>query len=333
MTALHVAAVLGWVGFGIFVARRALHVANLSESCKSIINGVPNTPRFDPFLRRVDQTAPLPSKFSLVVRATIFGPLRLFVIWTLFLSAGLAAIACPTKYLLVVIQWIVHLLLRTLGVNVRHLGRRATGAEAPCLVTNHISALDMLVLLARDVAYVGNAGAKDTPCLGRVVRAMDCIFVDRDSPESRLLAKEMISERLISQHQSSGRTRLSQLVVFPEGTTTNGHGLLQFRRGAFEACVPIQPARIEYSNLQCSMSLVNLLDLICIIISLPSSEITIHYLPVIVPTPGTSADAIAETCRKAITSCQGVYSKENLTLFESGSHRDEHELAKLLRGS
>ena len=38
------------------------------------------------------------------------------------------------------------------------------------------------------------------------------------------------------------------MLVFPEGTTTNGSGLLDFRTGAFVAAAPVLPAVIRYET-------------------------------------------------------------------------------------
>ncbi len=39
---------------------------------------------------------------------------------------------------------------------------------------------------------------------------------------------------------------LSQLVVFPEGTTTNGKALLRFRTGVFNAGCPVRPVLVKF---------------------------------------------------------------------------------------
>jgi 1-acyl-sn-glycerol-3-phosphate acyltransferase len=40
--------------------------------------------------------------------------------------------------------------------------------------------------------------------------------------------------------------RYPPIFMFPEGTTSNGHCLLQFQRGAFVAGVPIIPVLLNY---------------------------------------------------------------------------------------
>lgn len=44
------------------------------------------------------------------------------------------------------------------------------------------------------------------------------------------------------------------LMIFPEGTTTNGHFLMQFRIGAFRAGVPVQPYLHVYRSTTASVS-------------------------------------------------------------------------------
>lgn len=46
-------------------------------------------------------------------------------------------------------------------------------------------------------------------------------------------------------HAGTGPHR-RPILLFPEGTTTNGNFLLRFRTGAFIAGVPVQPTIVKY---------------------------------------------------------------------------------------
>jgi 1-acyl-sn-glycerol-3-phosphate acyltransferase len=194
-----------------------------------------------------------------------------------------------------------------------------------------LSFLDILALLSLGCCFVANHGVLNLPGIGRVAKAIGCIFVARDSPESRAAAKKAISDRLTS------NSAYAQLVIFPEGTTTNGRGLLQFRRGAFETTsgVSIQPARIDYSNLQFSMALLSIIELICLLSVMGSgNELTVNFLtpesPPIV-NGDTAADEFANRCRVRIASAPNPYDPKTKTeLFDVGSHRDEADFMKLV---
>lgn len=40
------------------------------------------------------------------------------------------------------------------------------------------------------------------------------------------------------------------LVIFPEGATTNGTGLIKFKKGAFASLLPVQPHVLKYKTLR-----------------------------------------------------------------------------------
>lgn len=305
--------------FGAFIAKSSLSIITLPRFCATITKSALMKPEFKPFLRLNDSVVQIPSRMEICFRAMIFGPLRWLAVVLLVLMAGLSTFVCDKDRVAACTRFVARGLLLSLGVTVKYVGRRAAVTEAACLVSNHVSALDMLALAAEGGAFVGKSAARDIPCIGRVCECIGCIFVARDSVESRSAAKQAIVERL----KKSGE---SQLVIFPEGTTTNGRGLLQFRRGAFEACVPVQPVRIEYSNLECSMTLLGTVDLISYLSAWPRSEMTLHYLPVVKCDQKSSPDETAEKCRNAIAFAKGVYSPIPLELFACGSDRDEHLL-------
>eukprot|EP00920_Eleutheroschizon_duboscqi_P042037 GHVT01100731.1.p2 GENE.GHVT01100731.1~~GHVT01100731.1.p2 ORF type:complete len:183 (+),score=8.45 GHVT01100731.1:1547-2095(+) len=70
-------------------------------------------------------------------------------------------------------------------------------------------------------------------------------MVDRDHVEDRRNAVRAIAERqnlLISTDEEA----ISPLVIFPEGTTTNGQQILPFKLGAFKNLTPVTPVLLVY---------------------------------------------------------------------------------------
>jgi 1-acyl-sn-glycerol-3-phosphate acyltransferase len=168
----------------------------------------------------------------------------------------------------------------------------------------------------------------ELPGIGRVAKAIGCIFVARDSQESRTSAKEAITQHLLEPSLLSDSPD-SQLVIFPEGTTTNGRGLLQFRRGAFESGVTIQPVRIDYSDLQCSMALLSIWELVCLLAVLGSDkEISLHFLEPVSHT--ATPDNMASLVRATIANSKTIFNVEPLPLFAAGSHRVEAEMTEII---
>lgn len=76
--------------------------------------------------------------------------------------------------------------------------------------------------------FVAKAEIRRWPLLGRLLERNDCLFVERRTGRHLLRLNAQIGERL-----ARGRV----VAFFPEGTTTNGAGLLPFRPALFEPAV------------------------------------------------------------------------------------------------
>lgn len=81
------------------------------------------------------------------------------------------------------------------------------------------------------------------------MRALQCIPVDRFDPMSR----QKVAAQIIAQAKDPNAL---QVLVFAEGTCTNGSGLLPFRLGAFAAGCPVQPVVVKYQANHCHPALV-----------------------------------------------------------------------------
>lgn len=123
------------------------------------------------------------------------------------------------------------------------LSVRTNGAPDPsasALVANHVSYLDILALFALVPApsFVAKRSLAAVPVLGLLARSLGCVFVDRESGGG---AAALVRDRC-----TTPPSRRPALLLFPEGTTTNGAFLLPFRRGAFLAGLPVQPVLLQY---------------------------------------------------------------------------------------
>lgn len=103
----------------------------------------------------------------------------------------------------------------------------ATPLQSGALVVcNHFSAMDPLILGSQlSVCFVGKAAISSWPILGWVCRTHGMLLVDRKRLRTTRQLTEQIRARL--------REGLSVL-VFSEGTTSDGKGLLPFKSGAFK---------------------------------------------------------------------------------------------------
>uniref|UniRef100_H3CDG3 Lysophosphatidylcholine acyltransferase 4 n=1 Tax=Tetraodon nigroviridis TaxID=99883 RepID=H3CDG3_TETNG len=127
---------------------------------------------------------------------------------------------------------------------VRVKGRRAALKEAPVLVVApHSSFFDMLVLCPTQLAtVVSRSENSNLPVIGALLEFNQSVLVSRKDPESRKKAAAQLNERLTSDGY------WPQMLMFPEGTTTNGAALIKFKPGAFLAGVPVQPVLLRYPN-------------------------------------------------------------------------------------
>lgn len=132
-------------------------------------------------------------------------------------------------------------LLRGFGVRVRVHGRPAEAGTL--LLANHVSWIDIAVL-ARvvEAGFVAKAEVGDWPVIGPLARCWGCLFVDRT--QRRMLGGMAAA---IERHLAAGRS----LVLFPEGTTGPGAGVLPFRSsllggGDRDRPLRVQPVTLAY---------------------------------------------------------------------------------------
>jgi lysophosphatidylcholine acyltransferase/lyso-PAF acetyltransferase len=120
----------------------------------------------------------------------------------------------------------------------------ATAQEAPVIVASpHSSFYDAFIVpLLNGPSVVARLESSKTPFFGKLMDFTQAIYVDRDSPDSRFICKNEIRRRVQSQEG------WPQVFIFPEGTCTNRSALAQFKLGAFQPGVPVQPVVVRYPN-------------------------------------------------------------------------------------
>ena len=164
----------------------------------------------------------------------------LYLLWGFVLAFLLGAFWSPYRpVVLAAKQRWCRRFLRILGVELTVTGSRL---EAPVfLVSNHVSWLDIPVIASqRHLYFLSKAEVGDWPLIGALARAMGTLFIKRGSGESVRKARE-IAGRLQQGHT---------VLVFPEGTTTDGSSLRRFFPQLFDAPlladVPVQPLAVCY---------------------------------------------------------------------------------------
>ncbi|WP_133650923.1 lysophospholipid acyltransferase family protein [Paraburkholderia flava] len=114
------------------------------------------------------------------------------------------------------------------------------------VIANHISWIDIYVINAwRPTPFVSKAEIRRWPVVGWLAQQLDTVFIQR---EKRSDAKRIM-------HELATRLGAGELMcVFPEGTTSDGLGLLPFHSNMFQAAVaagcPVQPVCLMYEDAQ-----------------------------------------------------------------------------------
>jgi 1-acyl-sn-glycerol-3-phosphate acyltransferase len=114
--------------------------------------------------------------------------------------------------------------------------------ERGLIVSNHVSYLDILAYSAAvPCVFISKAEVADWPIFGRYARWAGSVFVRRHDRADAARANVSVGESL-----DSG----VPVVLFPEGTTTDGGRILRFHatmlQPAIDASAPLTPCSIRY---------------------------------------------------------------------------------------
>eukprot|EP00871_Galdieria_phlegrea_P006056 jgi/Galph1/938/GphlegSOOS_G5629.1 len=193
------------------------------------------------------------------------------------------------------IRWGARLFLLVNGfLWIREENRSTVPADC-VIVSNHVSFYDILYFLSTFAPpFVAKQSVRRIPFVGFIAEMMECIFVDRDNHTNRS-ATSLIALRLERVQQLrlslSSWTAPSPLVMFPEGTTSNGDSLLRFHTGPFVQRRPVQPVVLKYSFGDTDPSFVGLTFFHFLrILSEPVYFLTVRYLARYVPSDEEKAN-------------------------------------------
>ncbi len=130
--------------------------------------------------------------------------------------------------------------LRLMGARVEVAGPRP---EAPFfMVSNHLSYVDIAVLASQlDCVFVAKAEIAGWPVFGPLCKAVGTIFVDRNSKRDIPRVSGLMKETM----------RLGKgIVLFPEGTSTEGATVIRFKPALLEPAasseLPVATATLTY---------------------------------------------------------------------------------------
>lgn len=164
------------------------------------------------------------------------------------------------------------------GARVSVTGTKATGRVF--FLSNHVSWLDIPVIAgASGSAFIAHSGLAEIGLLKWLCEMNDTVFVARNDRRSVHAQVELVRAAL---------TETGALTVFPEGTTSDGLGLLPFKSSLLSALDPpppgiaIQPLWIDYGPEVADIAWVGeehgLDNFLKILARRKSVEVTAHFL-------------------------------------------------------
>jgi lyso-ornithine lipid O-acyltransferase len=130
--------------------------------------------------------------------------------------------------------------MRTLGIRIAVMG---LFPERGAVISNHLSYLDIVVFAALDpCVFVSKAEIRRWPVVGWMTTMSGTIYVERGHGGSAMRARKGMQAAI-----DAGLP----VVFFPEGTTSNGSGLLKFHSGLLSQVMdggsPVTAAYLHYS--------------------------------------------------------------------------------------
>jgi lysophosphatidylcholine acyltransferase / lyso-PAF acetyltransferase len=196
----------------------------------------------NPFINKINLT--VPDKLKIGLNAVILLPIR-FIFFVILLSVaasiGFVITLGKTKEELNtkpltgwrrkmrgVLRFLGRALAFVFGFHkIKKNGIRATRDEATIFVAApHTSFFDAWVFFILGLpSGVSKAENADIPIIGHLVKAAQMILVGRDDKVKRSNTVEEIKKR------ADPKSEWPQVLIFPEGTTTNGCSLITFKPG------------------------------------------------------------------------------------------------------
>ena len=113
-------------------------------------------------------------------------------------------------------------------------------------VSNHTSFVDIFYFISRQsTGFIAKSGTKNFPLIGTMAEAVQCLFVDRLNKNSKAQIFEKLQFRI---EETEKGKHYNPITIFPEGTTTNNKGIVDFKRGAFSGLHPVWIYGLKYTS-------------------------------------------------------------------------------------
>jgi 1-acyl-sn-glycerol-3-phosphate acyltransferase len=198
-------------------------------------------------------------------------------------------------------RWIVRkwmqVLNHILGLDIEQCGQPA----ASLMAANHVSWLDVMAINAlTETRFLSKADVKHWPVIGVLVTLCGTLYLERGSLSSLRRLNHSLEELLARQRS---------IVIYPEGTTTDGSKVLPFHGGLFQAALNrqarVQPVAIRYhENGELDQEAPYIGDDVFFphllrILRRPCTRVTVSFLPAVSVT-NRNRQELAVMCRQAV---------------------------------
>ena len=196
----------------------------------------------------------------------------------------------------------LHWLVRCLPLRVRVHGQLP--GQTALWLSNHVSWCDIPLLGAlQPLTFLSKAEVRAWPLAGWLAAQAGTLFIQRGAGDSNDIGTQ------IGQQLQEDRP----LLLFPEGTTTDGQSLRTFHgrllSGVIEQQRAIQPVAIRYwrdgaVDLQAAfIGDDDLLSHLRRLLSAPAAEVEIHLLPLLLPLPEENRNQLARRAQHCVSDC------------------------------
>jgi len=297
----------------------------------------------DPFKNDLPSSSYETFKFwFLVLSGIVLVRIVLFIIFLLLggLCGVIAAIGAPTDmsipwpkwrtYLASPISPLARLLLFCVGFHWLEIDDRQKTKAQTIVIGPHTGLMDSFFITYYFLpSPISKSVVRDIPVFGSLCIALQTIFVDRESASDGPYARKKVIE---SMNLRAKDNRFPRMCIFPEGTTTNGEVLMQFKKGAFTSGEPITPMLLmyphEHYNSACAGRNGTDLSLIRCAFQF-HNRMKVTILDAYVPSEAEIADPdlYADNVRKYMAEQMGMNTTEHTYVRERSERIDELKLS------
>lgn len=113
-------------------------------------------------------------------------------------------------------------------------------------ISNHVSFIDSFFFVSQQgKSFIMKSGIRKMLTMGWTAESMQCLFIERDRKDSRGDLLNKLETRVLNIQNG---LRFHPLQMYPEGTTSNGRGIADFKKGAFATKTPVKVWGLKYTS-------------------------------------------------------------------------------------